>query len=151
MEWRYTALTYSFPYLEPVSCPMSGSRCCFLTCIWFLRREVGWSSVPISFKNLKTSWFMCCWSLAWRIFEHYFASMWDECNCIVVWTFSGIDLWDWNKNWRFLVLWPLLSFPNLLVYWVQHFHSITFQDLKQLNWNSITSTRLHRLNILEQR
>ena len=25
-------------------------------------------------------------------FEHYFASMWDECNCTVVWTFFGIDL-----------------------------------------------------------
>ena len=25
---------------------------------------------------------------------------------------------------------PLLSFPNLLAYWVQHFHSIIFQDLK---------------------
>ena len=24
----------------------------------------------------------------------------------------------------------LLSFPNLLAYWVQHFHSIIFQDLK---------------------
>ena len=23
-------------------------------------------------------------------FEHYFASMWDECNCVVVWTFFGI-------------------------------------------------------------
>ena len=22
--------------------------------------------------------------------EHYFASMWDECNCVVVWTFFGI-------------------------------------------------------------
>ena len=33
-------------------------------------------------------------------FEHYFASMWDECNCAVVWAFSGIAfLWDWNKNW----------------------------------------------------
>ena len=27
-------------------------------------------------------------------------------------------------------LWPLLSFPNLLAYWVQHFYSIIFQDLK---------------------
>ena len=25
-----------------------------------------------------------------------------------------------------LTLWPLLSFPNLLAYWVQHFHSIIF-------------------------
>ena len=64
-------------------------------------------------------------------FEHYFASVWDECNCAVVWAFFGITfLWDWNENWPFPVLWPLLSFPNLLTYWVQHFHSIIFQDLK---------------------
>ena len=58
-------------------------------------------------------------------FEHYFASVWDECNCVVVWIFIGIALlWDWNEHWPFPVLWPLLSFPNLLVYWVQHFNSI---------------------------
>ena len=74
-------------------------------------------------------------------FEHYFASVWDECTCALVWTFFGIAfLWDWNENWPFPVLWPLVSFSNLLAYWVQHFHSIIFQDLKQLNWNSITST-----------
>ena len=45
-------------------------------------------------------------------FEHYLASLWDECNCAVVWTFSGIAfLSDWNENWPFPVLWPLLSFP----------------------------------------
>jgi len=58
-------------------------------------------------------------------FKHYFASVWDECNCAVVWVFFGIAfLWDWDENWPFPVLWPLLSFPNLLAYWVQHFHSI---------------------------
>ena len=78
-------------------------------------------------------------------FEHYFTSVWDECNCLVVWTFCGIAfLWDWNENWPFPVLWPLLSFPNLLAYWVQHFHSIIFQDLNQLNWNSITSASFVR-------
>ena len=52
-------------------------------------------------------------------FEHYFASVWDECNGVVVWAFFGIAfLWNWNKNWYFPVLWPLLSFPNLLAYWV---------------------------------
>ena len=67
-------------------------------------------------------------------FKHHFTSMWDECNCVVVWAFFGIAfLWDWNENWPFPVLWPLLSFPNLLAYWVQHFHSIIFQD-----WNSST-------------
>ena len=64
-------------------------------------------------------------------FEHYFISMWDECNCVVVLAFFGIAfLWDWNENWPFPVLWPLLSFPNLLAYWVQHFHGIIFQYLK---------------------
>ena len=51
-------------------------------------------------------WFMHCWSLARRIL-----SMWDECNCVVVWAFFGIAfLSDWNENWPFPVLWPLLSF-----------------------------------------
>ena len=51
--------------------------------------------------------------------EHYFTSVWNECNCVVVWTFFGIDLLcDWNENWSFPVLWPLLSFPYLLAYWV---------------------------------
>ena len=60
-------------------------------------------------------------------FEHYFASVWDECNCAVVWAFFGIALfWDQNENWPFPVLWPRLSFPNLLAYWVKHFHNIIF-------------------------
>ena len=42
------------------------------------------------------------------------ASMWNECNCVVVWIFFGIALlWGWNENWPFPVLWPLLSFPSL--------------------------------------
>ena len=143
----------------------------------FLRRQVRWSDVPISFKNFP----VCCnlhsqrlWHSQWsrsrcfsdilllfndpvdvgnlisgssafsslnfcnltvhillkpslENFEHYFASMWDECNCAVVWTFFGFPfLWDWNGKWPFPVLWPLLSFPNLLAYWVQQFHSIIF-------------------------
>ena len=60
-------------------------------------------------------------------FEHYFASVWDECNCVVVAAFFGIAFFgDWNEKWPFPVLWPLLSFPNLLAYWVQHFNSIIF-------------------------
>ena len=73
--------------------------------------------------------------------EHYFASEWDECNCAVVCALFGIAfLQDWNENWSSPVPWPLLSFPNLLAYWVQHFHSIICQDLKELNWNSVSST-----------
>ena len=66
--------------------------------------------------------------------EHYFASMWNKCICSVVWTLFGIAfLWDWNENCFFPVLWPLLRFPNLLTYWIQHFHSL-------ISSNSITSS-----------
>ena len=35
-------------------------------------------------------------------FEHYFTSVWNECNFEVVWAFFGIAfLWDWNENWPF--------------------------------------------------
>ena len=67
-------------------------------------------------------------------FEHYFTSVWDECNCALVWTFFGIAfLWNWNENWPFPVLWPLLSSPNLLAYWVQQFTASSFRI-----WNSST-------------
>ena len=60
-------------------------------------------------------------------FEYYFASVWDECNRVVVSAFFGISfLWDWNENWPFPVSWPWLCFPNLLAYWVQRFDSIIF-------------------------
>ena len=37
-------------------------------------------------------------------FELYFTSVWDKCNCTVVWAFFGIAfLWDWNENWPFPV------------------------------------------------
>ena len=60
-------------------------------------------------------------------FEHNISSMGDECNWLVYWTFFGIALLgNWDEDWSFLVLWPLLGLPNLLTYWVQHFNSIIF-------------------------
>ena len=61
-------------------------------------------------------------------FDHYFANVWNECNCAVVWAFFGIAfLRDLNENWPFQVLWPLLIFPNLLAYWVHHFTASSFK------------------------
>ena len=171
---------YSFSYLEPVCCSVSGSNCCFLTCIQ-ISQEAGqvvcyshlfqnfpqfivihtvkgfgivkkaeidvflelacFFDDPADVGNLisgssafsKTS--LNIRDLTVHIllkpglenFEHYFTSMWDERNCAVVWAFFGIAfLWDWNENWAFPALWPLLSFPNLLTYWVQHFQNIIF-------------------------
>ena len=162
---------YSFPNLEPVCC-----SCLVLTVAsWpsyrFLRRQVRWSSIPISLRIfqfvvictikgfstvneaevdvfLELSYFLhdptnvgnlisgssafsksslYTWKFSVHVplkpslkdFEHNLTSMWNECNFTVVWTFFGIALlWDWNENWPFLVLWPLMSFPNLLTYGV---------------------------------
>ena len=70
--------------------------------------------------------------LSLKDFDHYLANMWNECNCTLVWTFFSIALLcNWNENWPFpVVLWPLVGFPNLLTYWMQHFNSIIVQDLR---------------------
>ena len=171
---------YLFPYLEPVCCSMSSSKCCFLTCIEISQEagQVVWYShlfknflqfivihivkgfgivnkaeidiflelscffddpvdvgslVSGSFAFSKTS--LNIWNFTVHVllkpglenFEHHFTSGWDDCNCAVVWALFGTAfLWDWNENWPFPVLWPLLSFPNFLAYWVQQFHSIIF-------------------------
>ena len=86
----------------------------------------GYSAFSKSTLNIWKFMVHYCWSLTWRILS-ITASVWDECNCAVVWTFFGIVyICDWNENWPFPILWPLLSFPDLLAYWVQHFHSIIF-------------------------
>ena len=67
-------------------------------------------------------------------FEHYFASVWDECNCAVVWAFFGITfLWDWNEDRPFPVLWPLLSFQ---ICW--HVECSTCTASSFMIWNSST-------------
>ena len=145
----------------------------------FLKRQVGWYGIPISFRIFQftvihtVKWFgivnktetdvflklscffddpadagnLICGSFAFFINQLEHLEVHNSCiaeaclgefwallyqhvrwgNCAVVWAFFGIAfLWDWNENWPFLVLWPLLSVPNLLAYWVQHFHSIIF-------------------------
>ena len=86
----------------------------FLMIQWMLAI---WSLIPLPFLKPAwtsgSSWFMYCWSLTWRILS--ITSVWDEHICAVVWAFFAVAfLWDWNENWPFPVLWPLLSFPDLL-------------------------------------
>ena len=50
-------------------------------------------------------------------FKRHFTSVWDDCNCVVVWAFLGIAfLWDWNKTdlfqscghcWVFQICWHI--------------------------------------------
>ena len=70
--------------------------------------------------------------------EHHFANVWDESNCVVLWTFFGIAfLWGWNENWPFPVLWPR---PQELWGWV-------FQFCWHIECSTLTalSFRIYRL------
>ena len=72
-------------------------------------------------------------------FEHYFASMWDECNCVVVWAFFDISfLWHWNENWPFPVLWPLLfsKFAGILNTALLQHHLLGF-EIAQLEFHHL--------------
>ena len=50
-------------------------------------------------------------------FKDHFTSMWEECNCVVIWAVFGIALlWDWNENdlfqscghcWIFQICWQI--------------------------------------------
>ena len=93
-----------------------------LSCFFYDPMDVG---NLISFSSAFSKSNLKFWKFFLENFEHYFANMWNECSCAVVWTFFGIAfLWNWNENWPFPVLWPLLSYPNLLAYWAQHFNNI---------------------------
>ena len=67
-------------------------------------------------------------------FEHYFTSVWDECNCAVVWAFFGIGfLWDWNENW------PFQSCGHCWVFQIcWHIECSTFTASSFRIWNSST-------------
>ena len=129
---------------------MSGSTCCFLTCIQVFQETVRWSGIPISLRifqfvvihivkgfsivneaegdvflefpcflyastnvgNLisgssassKPSLFI--WKFLVHVlvkpslkdFKHYLGSMWNEHNCIVVWTFLGFPCGSAGKE-----------------------------------------------------
>ena len=114
LQHHGAVLHHGFP------CPSPSPRACSNSCP--LSR---WCHPTISFSI--TPFSSCLLKPHLENFGHYFARLLDECNCVVIWTFFGIaSLWVWNENWPFPVLWPPLSFPNLLAYWVQLFNSIIF-------------------------
>ena len=69
-------------------------------------------------------------------FEHYFASMWDECNCVVVWTFFGTCLslgLGWKPTFSSLVA----TFWVFQICW--HIECSTFTASSFRIWNSSTA------------
>ena len=96
-----------------------------------------WSLVPLPFLNPAwtsgSSRFTCYWSLAWRILSITLL-VWDECNCVVVWTFFGIAfLWDWMKT-DFSS--PVTTAEVFQICW--HIECSTFTASSFRIWNSST-------------
>ena len=58
-------------------------------------------------------------------FEHYFADMWDECNCAVVWAFFDIAfLWDWKENWPFPYIYDIYIYYIIYNTWYNMWYII---------------------------
>ena len=96
----------------------------FFEIFWKSCRRIVISSSLNAACTFESTQFTYCRGLTVKDFEHNLSGMRNESKCTTIWTFFDITFhWDWNENWPFPVLWPLLSFPTLLAYWVQHFHS----------------------------
>ena len=104
-----------------------------------------WSLVPVPLLNPASNiWqFSVLISLKCHLenFEHYFASMWDKCNCAVVWTFFGTgiktDLFQSCGNcWVFQICW--------------HIECSTFTASSFRIWNSSTGIPSPLLALVDQ-
>ena len=179
---------FSFLNLEPVHCSMSGSNCCFLTCIQ-ISQEVGkvvWYSHllknfsqfvvihivkgfgvvhkaeadiflelscffddPTDIGNLisgssafsKSS--LNIWKFSVHVllkpglenFEHYFASMWNECNCaVVLWHCPSLEL-EWKPTFSSPVATAEFSiFAGIMSTALQQHHLLGF-EIAQLEFH----------------
>ena len=99
----------------------------WMLAIWSLVSLLLWNPAFISGSSGSTY----CWSLAWKILNITLLAC--EMSPIAIWKFFCIAiLWDWTDSWPFEVLCPLLCFPNLVIYWVQHFNNTIFRI-----WNNL--------------
>ena len=108
----------------------------FLELSWFLMIQwilAIWSLVPLPFLNAtwtsEISQFTYCCSLAWRILSitllaYEMSAIVQQFEHSLALPFFGIGM----KTDLFQSCGYCWVFSNLLAYWVQHFHSIIFQD-----------------------
>ena len=118
----------------------------FLELLCFLHDSTNVSSlISASFASLKSS--LWIWNFSVHIllkpslkdFEHYLASMLNECSCTIVWTFFGIALlWHWNENWFFQSCGHCWVFQ---ICW--HVECSTFTESSFRIWNSSAGILSH--------
>ena len=80
-------------------------------------------------------------------FEYYFTSMWNECNCAVVWAFFGIAfLWDWDENWPFLTV-TLFTPQSALVLILYYIDALAFNHLILLDLHACVLSRFSHVQL----
>ena len=67
-------------------------------------------------------------------FEHYFTSVWDECNFAVFWAFFGISfLWDWSSAYEFRRTQSIIR-ASLLAQMVKRLPAMRETWVQSLGW-----------------
>ena len=104
-----------------------------ISCFFMIQSMLAiWSLVPlpflIPFCTSGSSQFVYL-KPSWKDFEHYVASMWDECTCVVVWPFFGIvfgigrkielflscgHFWVFQISW--LIEWSTLTAASFMIW-----------------------------------
>ena len=97
MVWQYIAFLSFFPNFEQVSCSMSVSNCCFLTCIQVSGGRLRWSGIPISLRIFHSLlWSTQSKVLAWSMKQMFF------------WNSLAFSMMQWMLAiWSLVPLWPL--------------------------------------------
>ena len=78
------------------------------------------------------------WPQDWK--RSVFILIPKKSNCAIVWAFFGIAfLWDWNENWSFPVLWPLLfsKFAGILSAALSQHHLLKGFEIGQLEFHHL--------------
>ena len=116
------------------------------SCFFFVPTDVGnliFVSSAIFFSSAFSKPSLSIWKFSLHVllkpslenFEHYFASVWDECNCAVLWTFFGIAfLLDWNENWLFsspVATAEFYKFASILSAALSQHHLLGFEIAQQ--------------------
>ena len=82
-----------------------------------------------------------CTVEAWlQDFEQYFASEWNDCNCVVVWTFFGIAFL-WDGKWKLTFSSPVVTaefskFAGILSAALSQYHLLGF-EIAQLEFHHL--------------
>ena len=113
---------FHFPYLEPVCCSMSSSKCCILTCIQISQEAVKWSGFPITLRVYHSWLWSTHSSVLLQSGKHKYMFFWNSL------AFSMIQ--------QMLAIWSLVLLPFLNAAWTSA--SSRFTYYWSLHWGILS-------------